>query len=69
MINKIFSNGNIVTINEYVVRYNDDVLPRLPNGSLPADVSFVNARLYINGYEWRGDCWRRTLRALWHLWF
>ena len=26
-------------------------------------------KVFINGYEWKDGKWKRTLRALWHLWF
>ena len=25
--------------------------------------------IYVNGYEYKNGEWKRTLAALWHLWF
>ena len=29
----------------------------------------INDKLYVNGYEYNHGYWKRTLKALWHLWF
>ena len=29
----------------------------------------INGKVFIDGYEYKKGKWRRTLRALWHLWF
>lgn len=29
----------------------------------------INGKVYIDGYEFKNGKWKRTLRALWHLWF
>lgn len=31
--------------------------------------SVIGNKVYINGYEFKRGKWRRTLRALWHMWF
>ena len=32
-------------------------------------ISVINGKVYIDGYEYKKGKWRRTLKALWHLWF
>ena len=32
------------------------------------NITTVNGTVYINGYEWTGDGWKRTLKALWYKW-
>ena len=33
------------------------------------NVTQINGKVYIDGYEYKKGKWRRTLKALWHLWF
>lgn len=32
-------------------------------------ITITNGKVYIDGYEYKKGKWRRTLKALWHLWF
>lgn len=52
--------GNHVTINGVE-------LPPVPSGGYNSTV--INGKVYIDGYEFKNGKWKRTLRALWHLWF
>ena len=29
----------------------------------------INGKVYIDGYEYKKGKWRKTFKALWHLWF
>jgi len=29
-------------------------------------ISQHNGNVYVNGFEWTGEHWKRTLRATWH---
>lgn len=29
----------------------------------------IDGKVYLDGYEFKKGKWRRTLKALWHLWF
>ena len=42
-------------------------LPPVPSKGYNNTV--INGKVYIDGYEWKNGKWKRTLRALWHLWF
>lgn len=30
------------------------------------NITIINNKVYINGYEWKGDHWERTLKAMWY---
>jgi hypothetical protein len=52
------------------IRYNGKILPNPPHfKSNNHNVTTVDNRLYINGYEWKNGKWKRTFAALWHLIF
>lgn len=53
--NKIVINGKEVT--------------EFPQGRKRQSVTIINDKLFVNGYEYKNGTWKRTLRALWHLWF
>ena len=42
-------------------------LPPVPSKGYNSTV--INGKVYIDGYEFKNGKWKRTLRALWHLWF
>ena len=54
--------GNRVTIN-------GEKLPPAPKRKGGCNVTTIGRRVFINGYEWKNGQWKKTLRALWHLWF
>lgn len=41
-------------------------LPELKNGKYTYKVTQVNDKLYCNGYEWKDNKWKRTLKALFY---
>ena len=44
-------------------------LPPVPGKGNNYNSTVINNKVFINGYEFKKGKWRRTLRALWHLWF
>lgn len=44
-------------------------LPPVPNKYKFHSVTTINDKVYIDGYEFKNGKWKKTLRALWHLWF
>lgn len=59
-------NNSCIICREYV-QINGVVLPPAPGKG--SNVTTINDKVYINGYEYKNGKWRRTLKALWHLWF
>ena len=60
-----FSDDCIVYGNRVII--NGVELPPVPSSGNNSTV--INGKVYIDGYEFKRGKWRRTLRALWHLWF
>lgn len=54
-----------ITDNRIVI--NGVSIPPCPSDS--KCITVINDRVYIDGYEWTGKRWKRTVRALWHLIF
>ena len=42
-------------------------LPEPPTGSY--NVTMINNKVYIDGYEFKNGKWKKTFMAWWHLWF
>ena len=66
MNNVIISNGVIIEGDKIIL--GDKILPPLPKKYSSVNLTTTNDEIFINGYEWKDDQWKRTLRALWH-WF
>lgn len=60
--------GDVQVINDEIY-YKGNLLPDLPKKSSSSNVTIINDKLYINGYEWKNNQWKRTLKAIWHYWF
>ena len=61
-------NNNITTaVIGNRVWINGEELPRCP--AKGHNVTQINGKVYIDGYEYKKGKWRITLKALWHLWF
>lgn len=41
--------------------------PKRKNGKI--SITVRGDKVYVNGYEYKNGEWKRTLAALWHLWF
>ena len=63
------SNGNIVRVSGNRVWINGEEMPATPTKGDAHNTTQVNDKVYIDGYEFKNGKWRRTLAALWHLWF
>ena len=66
MNNVIISNGIIIEDNR--ITLGDKILPPLPKKYTSVSLTTINGKIFINGYEWKDDQWKRTFRALWY-WF
>lgn len=42
-------------------------LPLPPTGC--HNITTIDNKVYIDGYEFKNGKWKRTLRAWWHMWF
>lgn len=60
--------GRVVDNGEVFCVINGKKIP-YPPGSSGNNVTMINNRVFINGYEYKDGQWKRTLRALLHLWF
>jgi hypothetical protein len=61
-------NNNCVVIGNRVW-INGEELPPLPTKRNGSSVTQIDNKIYVNGYEYKKGKWKRTLKALWHLWF
>lgn len=65
-MNSQHNNKNIVIIGGKV--YIDGIkIPDCPKEGYSSTI--VNGRIYLNGYEWKNNKWKRTLKALWYEFF
>lgn len=58
-------NGTYICDGQVII--NGVKLPPLPTGY--RNVTMINNKVYIDGYEFKNGKWKKTLRAWWHLWF
>lgn len=58
--------GNCTVIGNKVI-INGVELPPVPSKGYNSTV--INGKVYIDGYEFKDGKWKRTLKALWYLWF
>ena len=59
-------NGNVIVKNNEVY-INGEKMPSCPTEG--NNVSIVDNKVFIDGYELINGKWKRTLKALWHKWF
>ena len=54
-------------INQHSIRLNGEMIP-LPPGRRGkcTTTTVINDHIYVNGYEYIGGKWKRTLKAIWH---
>ena len=65
-MNNIQVNDNCVVIGNRVW-INGEELPPCPSSGY--NTIQINEKVYIDGYEYKKGKWRKTFKALWHLWF
>ena len=58
--NNVVVSGNQVWINGHA-------LPLAPCQG--RNITTIDGKVYLDGYEYKNGKWKRTLRALWHLLF
>ena len=63
------SNDKVVMVIGNRVWINGEELPPVPTKRKGSCVTQIDGKVYIDGYEFKKGKWRRTLKALWHLWF
>lgn len=56
--------NNEVVICRGTVKINGEKLPPCP--AKFHNVTVINRKVYIGGYEFKNGKWKRTLKALWH---
>lgn len=66
--------NNIPTTNSFViigtrVWIDGEELPPVPTKRKYHSSAQIDDKVYIDGFEYKEGKWRRTLKALWHLWF
>ena len=68
--------NNVMISDNCVVKMNHDDSLIIVNGiRLPPpptkgwNVTNINGKVYIDGYEFKNGKWKKTLRAWWHMWF
>ena len=59
-------NGS-VTVKGNQVWINGTALPPAPCEGHNSTV--IDGKVFLDGYEYKHGKWKRTLRAIWHLWF
>lgn len=69
-MNNIQVNGDgvIVIGNERIVYMNGKEIPFHPNMK-GNNITTIDGKAYIDGFEYKNGKWKRTLKALFHKWF
>lgn len=65
IVNSVISSGAVVIGNEVTI--NGVKMPPCPAKGHNSTV--IDDKVFIDGYELVNGKWKRTLRALWHMWF
>lgn len=60
--------GRVVDNGETFCVINGEKIP-YPTDVSNHSVTMINNHIFIGGYEYKNGQWKRTLRALWHMWF
>ena len=47
---------------------NEEVTP-IPTKRRHHSITQIDGKIYVDGYEFKNGKWKRTLKAIWHLWF
>lgn len=63
---QISSGNNTIVVGNRVWINGEELSPCPAKGR---NITQINGKVYIDGYEYKKGKWRITLKALWHLWF
>jgi hypothetical protein len=66
---KCIQNDKVVVMIGNRVLINGEELPPVPTKRAGHSTTQIDGNVYIDGYEFKKGKWRRTLRALWYMWF
>ena len=55
-----------IIIGKKIVINNKELPPCPGNGH---NITTINGKVYIDGYEFKNGKWKKTLKALYHKWF
>jgi len=66
--NIINGDRNSVSVNNRTVTINGLSYPMLESMHGNSS-SIIDNKIFIDGYELKNGKWKKTIRALWHLWF
>lgn len=67
-MNYQYSNGNEVLVENGFAIINK-IKYELPKKCKGKNITTINGKIYIDGYEFKNYKFKRTLKALWHKWF
>lgn len=59
--------NSVCEVHDDTVYFKGQQLPPCP--SKRNNMTVINDKIYVGGYEWTGAQWKRTPAAIWHLWF
>lgn len=65
MSNIQISNSTIISGNQVLI----NGVPLPPAPCKGCNLTIIDDKVYIDGYEYKDGKWKRTLAALWHKWF
>lgn len=68
-MNSIQQNDKVVIVIGNRVWINGEELPPVSTKRNGHSITQIDGQVYIDGYEFKKGKWRRTLRALWYMWF
>ena len=64
--------SNIQISNNVIVKGNQVTIDGVELPPAPCkgnNLTTINGKVYIDGYEFKNGKWRKTLKALWYKWF
>ena len=60
-------NGTSIIIKGNIVYINGKEISPCPGKG--QNLTTINNRIYLSGYEYKNGKWKRTLKAIWYKWF
>ena len=60
-------NNHVVEIHYDIIKFDGKVIDNTPiKNNNTRMISVINNKLYINGYEWKNNKWKVTIKSLFH---